>query len=115
MVNTFYAKGYPLELLVMAAITARRLDRNILLNNVKRTEKTSDDVILITTYEPSQDILRNNTKENWDYQGKSPWTTSIHQKKIMVGYRRPKNLCDLLVKQNALCSLPKKESANHTN
>ena len=33
-------------------------------------EKTSDDVILVTTYEPSQDILRNITKENWDYLGK---------------------------------------------
>ena len=33
-------------------------------------------------------------------------TTYIYQKKIMVGYRRPKNLRDLLVEAN--CTLPKK-------
>ena len=72
--------------------------------------KTSEDVILVTTYEPSQDILRNITKENWDYLGKSPMTTFIHQKKIMVGYRRPKNLRDILVKAD--CCLPKKKVHN---
>ena len=30
---------------------------------------------------------------------------TLHQKKIMVGYRRPKNLRDLFVKAD--CSLPK--------
>ena len=103
----FLRRGYPLPLLENAAITARRLDRNTLLTNVNKTEKTSDDAILITTYEPSQDILRNITKENWDYLGKSPITTFIHQKKIVVGYRRPKNLRHLLVKAD--CSLPKKK------
>jgi len=102
----FLRRGYPLKLLETAAITARRLDRNTLLANVNKPEKGSDDVILITTYDPAQDILRNITKENWDYLGKSPMTTHIYQKKIMVGYRRPKNLRDLLVKAD--CTLPKK-------
>ena len=102
----FLRRGYPLILLESAAITARRLDRTVLLAKKKNPEKDSDDVILVTTFEPSQDLLRNITKENWDYLGKSHMTTFIHEKKIMVGYRRPKNLRDLLVKAD--CSLPKK-------
>ena len=104
--KNFLRRGYPLDLLETAAINARRLDRKTLLTNKPSDiPKTMEEVILVTTYEPSQDILRNITKENWDYLGKSPITTFIHQKKIMVGYRRPKNLRDLLVKAD--CSLPK--------
>ena len=102
----FIRRGYPLDLLEKAAITARRLDRTELLRPKIKTENTSDNVILVTTYEPSQDILRNITKENWGYLGRSPLTTFIHRKKIMVGYKRPKNLRDLLVKAD--CKLPNK-------
>ena len=62
-------------------------------------------MVLVTTYTPAHDVLRNITQKNWDYLGKSPITLHLHQKKIMVGYRRPKNLRDLLVKAD--CSLPK--------
>ena len=105
--KNFLRRGYPLDLLESAAIKARRLDRTTLLaKQTNDTTKTMEEVILVTTYEPSQDILRNITLKNWDYLGKSPITTFIHQKKIMVGYRRPKNLRDLLVKAD--CRLPKK-------
>ena len=77
----FLRRGYPLILLEEAAIKARRLDRNTLLTNMIKTEKSSDDAILITTYEPAQDILPNITKENGDNLCKSPMTTFIHQKK----------------------------------
>ena len=107
----FLRRGYPLHLLENAAITARRLNRTVLLAKNKNPEKESDDVILVTTYEPSQDLLRNITKENWDYLGKSHMTSFIHEKKIMVGYRRPKNLRDLLVKAD--CSLPKKSATTN--
>jgi len=103
--NHFLRRGYPLELLETAAITARRLDRNILLEPKNTPDTKSEEVILVTTYDPSQDLLREITKANWDYLGKSPLTTFIHKKKILVGYKRPKNLRDLLVK--AECKLPK--------
>jgi len=95
-----------LDLLETAAIAARRLDRQALLSPNPPSDTKSDEVILVTTYEPSQDLLRNITKENWGYLGKSPLTTSIHQKKIMVGYRRPKNLRDILVRAD--CSIKRK-------
>jgi len=111
--TNFLRRGYPLNLLEDAAIKARRLDRNILLApKPNDTTKKLEEVILVTTYDPSQDILRNITKENWDYLGKSPITTFIHQKKIMVGYRRPKNLRDLLVKAD--CRLMEKSKSNTT-
>ena len=101
----FLRQGYPLDLLEIAAIKARRLDRNMLLSPKHDSAIDAEQVVLVTTFEPSQDTLRTLVKENWDYLGKSPITTFIHQKKIMVGYRRPKNLRDLLVKAD--CSLPK--------
>ena len=102
----FLRRGYPQDLLETAAITARRLDRETLLTpRYTEEDKDTNEVILVTTFEPSQDTLREITKKNWDYLGKSPITTFIHQKKIMVGYKRPKNLRDLLVKAD--CRLPK--------
>ena len=79
----FLRRGYPLDLLQTAAIKSRRLDRNSLLTTIKAddTPKIKEEVILVTTYEPSQDILRNITLKNWDYLGKSPITTFIQQKK----------------------------------
>ena len=105
MSGHFLRRGYPINLLEEAAIKARRLDRDALLSPKDICTEKTDNVILVTTFEPSQDILRNITFQNWEYMGKSPTTLHIHQKKIMVGYRRPKNLRDLLVKAD--CTLPK--------
>lgn len=101
----FSRRGYPSQLLEEAAISARRLDRDKLLGPKDTTVDKPESVVLVTTYTPTHDVLRNITQKNWDYLGKSPTTLHLHQKKIMVGYRRPKNLRDLLVKAD--CSLPK--------
>jgi hypothetical protein len=37
---------------------------------------------------------------NWDFLGKSQTTEFLHKKRLMCGYRRPKNLRDILVKAN---------------
>jgi len=102
----FLRRGYPIQLLEEAAIKARRLDRDKLLGPRDAPTENRENVILVTTYEPTQDVLRDITKKNWDYLGKSPTTLHMYQeKKIMMAYRRPKNLRDLLVKAD--CSLPK--------
>jgi len=46
----FLRRGYPLDLLETAAIAARRLNRNTLLNPKSEPEKESDQVVLVTTY-----------------------------------------------------------------
>ena len=52
----------------------------------------------ITTFHPADHNLREIVKGNWDMLGKSPTTSFIHKKELVCGYRRPKNLRDLLVR-----------------
>ena len=39
-------------------------------------------------------------RHNWDLLGKSPSSSFIHERKLVCGYRRPKNLMDRLVRAN---------------
>jgi hypothetical protein len=55
---------------------------------------------LITTFHPTDHSLRKIVFRNWDLLGKSPTTSFLHDRKLMVGYRRPKNLRDILVRAN---------------
>ena len=80
------------------AIMARRLERNILLDKVKATKESNKySVFIITTFHPSDHNIREVVHKNWDILVQSPTTDSLFQKKLVVGYRRPKNLRDLLV------------------
>jgi hypothetical protein len=55
---------------------------------------------MITTYHPVDHTLKNIVFNNWDMLGKRPTTSGLHEKKLRVGYRRPKNLKDNLVTAN---------------
>jgi hypothetical protein len=102
----FLRRGYPMPLLEKAAQMARDLDRLKLLN--PESVDDEDDkgtveeqkVFLITTFHPTDHSLRKIVFNNWDYLGKSPTTSGLHDRKLMVGYRRPKNLKEFLVRAN---------------
>ena len=94
----FIRRQYPEELILDAAILARRLDRDTLLNTEREPiEQDKEKVFLITTFHPSDHQVREVVHKNWDILGQSPTTDKLFQKKLVVGYRRPKNLRDLLV------------------
>ena len=96
----FHRRGYPIPLLETALIAARRIPRSELLKEKAKTEtkNTDSDIILVTRYHPDHDILRDIVTNNWDFLGKSTSTQPLFNKKLMVGYRRPKNLRDLIVR-----------------
>ena len=76
-----------------AAILARRLDRDTLLNTEREPqEQGMEKVFLITTFHPSDHQVREVVHKNWGILGQSPTTNKLFQKKLVVGYRRPKNL-----------------------
>ena len=102
----FLRKKYPAQLLEEAAFLARSKDRSELLqgNPQDLAQTTDDKVFLITTYHPHDHHLRNLVFKNWEVLGRSSTTDFIHQKRLMCGYRRPKNLRDILVR----ASLPPK-------
>ena len=95
----FLDRGYPLDLLKEAAIKARCLDRNDLLStHHNHTKDDGDKVFLITTYHPHDNSLKDVVYKNWDMLGRSVTTDFIHKRHLMCGYRRPKNLRDLLMR-----------------
>ncbi len=52
----------------------------------------------MTTYHPHHHLLQDLVKNNWDMLGRSTITSTLHKKKLVCGYRRPKNLRDKLTK-----------------
>ena len=96
----FLRRKYPLELLHQAATLARGKVRSTLL---EPTDATPDDtgpekVFLITTYHPHDQLVPTITRRNWHILGKNQTTDFLHQRKLTCGYRRPKNLRDILCK-----------------
>ena len=53
---------------------------------------------LTTTYTPSFDGLTSQVRKSWDLLDRSSSTQSLHEQGLTIGFRRPKNLCDMLVK-----------------
>ena len=105
MTTHFIRRGYPIDLLEDAALRARRLDRTKLLDSSTKRTKDDQNTILTTTFNPHSDPLREIVSNNWDLLGKSHTTLPLHQKRLLVAYRRPPNLKDKLVRAD--CRLKK--------
>ena len=45
--------------------------------------------------------------KNWDFLGKTATTHHLYEKKLKVGYRRPKNLKDLIIRADVRTKKPK--------
>ena len=109
----FLDRSYPIDLIEEAVIKARRLDREELLNPHQRDNKNpADNIILTTTYQPQDNTLKEIVRNNWDLLGKSPNTQKLHRKHLMIGYRRPKNLRDMLVRADVTIKTSKTQAKN---
>jgi hypothetical protein len=104
----FLRRGYPLHLVEEAALKVRRIDRQSLLHPPNRAQNPKDDdkLVLVTTYNPDDNTLRDLVTKNWNLLGKSTNTSFLHEKKLMTAYRRPQNLKDILVKANCKIKQP---------
>jgi len=90
---------------VEAAPLTRNLDRETLLDDTLREQRAlenwnEDAVFLITTFHPSDQTVRDIVHKNWDILGQNDETNFLYKKRLITGYRRPKNLRDLLVNSN---------------
>ena len=105
----FQRRGYPTPLLEKAALAARRLTRSNLLKpkTIDVEKPTPNNVIMVTKYHPDHDTLRRIVQNNWDFLGKTTTTQPLFEKTLMVGYRRPKNLRDLIVRADVRIKAPK--------
>ena len=94
----FLRRKYSLDLLLQAVTLARGKDRDILLNRADATtqEEDKNQVFLITTYHPHNQLIPNIAKHNWNILGRNQTTENLHNRKLVCGFRRPKNLRDVL-------------------
>ena len=112
----FLRRKYPLKLLHQAATLARGKDRATLLEptiNPDTRTVEEDKVFLITTYHPHDQFIPDLTRKNWEILGCNQTTEYLHNRKLVCGFRRPKNL------RNHLCRarvkrLPGDEEADPT-
>ena len=92
-------KGYPQLLIDEAYVKARDKGRDELLKPADRSvSQLPTKTYMTTTYNPSFDGLRTQAKKTWDLLDRSSSTRHIHTMALQVGYRRPKDLHDLLVR-----------------
>ena len=94
-------KGYPLSLLTDAYKRAKSKDQKELLRPNNKENKSGDkcemSIFLTTTYSPDFGGLKHQVESTWDLLDRASTTRSLHNKGLTVGYRRPKNLRDILV------------------
>ena len=96
----FLRRGYPIESLEEVALLARRKDSDSLLSKVAdtTTSEEEDNRFFITTFHPNDTSVKVIVFKNWEILGTSCTTTHIHQKKLIVVYRRPKYFRDVLIR-----------------
>ncbi|MCP3929684.1 MAG: GIY-YIG nuclease family protein, partial [Bacteroidetes bacterium] len=95
----FQRRNYPIDLLVQAFELAKSKSRTELLNKPKIEEKLDNQTVyLTTTHHPSSNFVPNLVRKNWPILGRNNTTMFLHNKKLISGYRRPKNLRDLLMR-----------------
>ena len=92
--------GYPKKLLLEALLKAYNKDRQSLLQTEKTPPSTNvnENIYLTTTYDRQYNGLREQVESTWDLLGRSSTTRFLQSKSLKVGYRRPKNLRDMLTR-----------------
>ena len=102
LANSFHRANYPDEIIQTGFDKAYALNRDDLLNrpsNTSRSKNTKDPrLYLITDYHPSFRAVLDIVSNNWDVLDNSSSTRPILQIPVVRGFRRPKNLRDLLVR-----------------
>ena len=103
MAGHFHRAGYPKKLLQEAFGKAYRLQRQKLLEYKPptvdiQTDQEEKRLYLITTYHPSGSLLDKIISKNWDLLDRSSSTRPLLDYQIIKGFRRPKNVRDILIR-----------------
>ena len=97
--QNFLRRGYPEDLVFESMIRARRTDRaTLLLPKQNEEEKNWDNSFLVTTFNPSCTPLKDIVQSSWNLLGRTAITDQVFHTTPIYGYRRNKNLKDILVR-----------------
>ena len=105
----FLRRGYPHTLILESSLKARSQNRAILLAPrlpISQPTNENTDIFAVTTFNPGNRAFSSIIKNNWDTLSRGQSTRNLHQRKILFGYRRPKNIRDFLVKAQLPKTLP---------
>ena len=102
MSKHFLEANYPPKIVQEGFSKAYHKDRLSLLRpppgGPTKDDSKENDIFLITTYHPSGRILGDIVKQNWDILDRSASTRDVLTWKVVQGFRRPKNIRDMLVR-----------------
>ena len=94
----FSIRGYPTELVTKAFLETNKLPRNeILVEKSDSVTEPDKKLFLILDFNPSLSPIKEWLLELWPILYKSSGTRKLVDVKPIIGYRRPKNLQDILV------------------
>jgi hypothetical protein len=110
LASHFIRRGYPSDLIEEAAIKVRRINRETTLtqNQIEQEQDQQQQLFLITTYNPQDNIAKGIVETNWPTLGRTNTTTHLYNARITFGHRRNKNLRDILVHSKLDTENPKR-------
>ena len=98
LIYHFQCRGYPDNILQEGFIRAGEQHRINLLTEVRKSRDPNSDIVMLTIdYVPGMTALQEITRRNWCLLERSSTTKDLAKCKMVVGYRRPKSLRNILV------------------
>ena len=97
--NYYKLLGYPENILNDAFEKVSNITRDRLLTETTTQADSEEDKFFLTvTYNPANPDLKSLIENHWPIIESSKQLSCLHNKKTVVGYRRNKNLRDLLIR-----------------
>ena len=96
--DAFRKKGYPETLLQECKARVDTIDRATTLTKKVKVTDEEEKLYLITTFRPNGNPVKDVVSKNWDMLDRSKTTKKFFNRKVVKGYKRPKNLRDHLVR-----------------
>ncbi len=92
-------RGYPNQTLQEALKKASSLDRTVLLiPKDDQPDEISKDLFLVMTYSPANPEVKKALEDNWHLIKQERSLSPLHDTTVKIGFRRPPNLQDMLVR-----------------
>ena len=94
----FRWREYPHDILIEAWGKTNQVNREALLADTTDNQDSKAPLMFITTYNSANPNFRELIPKHWSYLGRSRATRELCSQDIMVTYRKPPSLKDMLVR-----------------
>ena len=105
----FRWREYPHDTLIDAWSKINQVTREILLSDTRNNQDTNVTLLFITTYNSANPNFRELISKHWSYLDRSSATRELGRQDIMITYRKPPSLKDMMVRAR----IPQTKSITH--